>query len=208
MGLLDWLRGGRGGFVADACVRSVSAEAARVLLKRVESLPAGGRVLELGCDVGALSLRLAQARPGIHVTGLDPRSAAVRHADHAARAAGLESQVSFQRSDLRILPLADEAFDLVLGVGILAASGNPVADLVEVERVMKRGARALFLEPLVQREPKAGEPARGLHRRGAAFDGPTLKELVLASRFAAAARVTCPEARGLGVMAELEFAKR
>lgn len=207
MGFLDWWRRG-----ADPApvprVRIVPAEVVRSLLRRAEALPAGSRVLELGCDVGALTLRLAQARPGIHVTGIDPRSDAVRNADLASRAAGLEAFVTFQRSDLRILPVADDAFDLVLGVGTLAASANPVADLVEVHRALKFGGRALFFEPLAQREPAAGEKSRGLHVRDVPFDGPSLKELVLASRFAASARVICPEARGPGVMAEIEFAKR
>lgn len=207
MGFLDWWR--RGAAPTPAMrVRVVPAEVVRTLLKRAEALPVGSRILELGCDVGALSLRLAQARPGIHVTGLDPRTDAVRNAALAARTAGLEASVTFQRTDLRILPVADEAFDLVLGVGILAASATPVAAFVEVHRALKTGGRALFFEPLVLREPAAGEKPRGIHVRDLPFDAPSLKELVLASRFAASARITCPEARGPGVMAEIEVAKR
>lgn len=207
MGFIDWWRRDAEKPPAPR-MRVVPADVVRGLLKRAEALPAGSRILELGCDVGALTLRLAQARPGIHVTGLDPRTDAVRQADLAARSAGLEAAVTFQRTDLRILPVADEAFDLVLGIGILAASATPVADLVEVHRVLKTGGRALFFEPLVSREPAAGEKPRGLHVRDVPFDAPSLKELVLASRFAASARVTCPEARGPGVMAEIEVAKR
>jgi SAM-dependent methyltransferase len=73
------------------------------------ALPPGGRVLELGCGRGSISIRLAQW--GYRVTGIDESQPMVAVALAAARRRGAE--VDFRTGDLRDIP-EREAFDAVL----------------------------------------------------------------------------------------------
>lgn len=67
------------------------------------ALPAGTRVVELYCGVGAISFALA-AR-GYSVLGVESNSEAIATARAAATEAGLQSQLEFLRADATNLPL-------------------------------------------------------------------------------------------------------
>jgi SAM-dependent methyltransferase len=103
------------------------------------SLPPGGRVLELGCGRGSISIRLAQW--GYRVTGVDESQPMVAVALAAARRRGAE--VDFRVGDLREIPergVFDAAFvpdfgtrsdiDNATIIRIVAASLRPGGKLV------------------------------------------------------------------------------
>src|SRR4029453_9066349 len=104
---------------------------------------ADGRVLELGCGTGRISLPLA--KDGIIVTGVDrsepmldrPRPRAAR----AARAARLR----IGRPDIRQLPFRDRRFALVMApYGILQSltrERDLIAALASVHSVLARAGR-------------------------------------------------------------------
>lgn len=95
-------------------------------------------VLDLGCGAGTYTRRLAER--GYRVTGIDyslPTLARARSADAAGRA-------GYAAADGYRLPFRDEAFDLVVTIGVLQAVSRPEAVLTEIARVLRRGRVAVF----------------------------------------------------------------
>jgi SAM-dependent methyltransferase len=65
----------------------------------VERLAAGAEVVDIGCGAGLAAIRLAEAFPAGTVAGIDPIQSNVDQARAAARAAGVEGRVRFERGD-------------------------------------------------------------------------------------------------------------
>jgi ubiquinone/menaquinone biosynthesis C-methylase UbiE len=72
----------------------------------------GGRVLELGCGTGRVTLPMAQA--GISLVGVDRSAAMLALARRRVRRKRLSGSVSLVRGDIRMLPFGPERFDLVM----------------------------------------------------------------------------------------------
>ena len=72
--------------------------------------PAGARVLEAGCGVGAQTVMLLRTSPGALIMSIDISDASLRAARERVGAAGT---VRFLRADVFDLPFADGAFDHV-----------------------------------------------------------------------------------------------
>ncbi|WNM33783.1 class I SAM-dependent methyltransferase [Streptomyces sp. Li-HN-5-11] len=82
-------------------------------------LPAAARsLLDVGCGTGIVTRRLAAARDGMRVTGVDLAAAMARQA--AARLPG-----NVVRADSRRLPFADQQFDAVTSVWLLHLAPSP-----------------------------------------------------------------------------------
>jgi ubiquinone/menaquinone biosynthesis C-methylase UbiE len=102
---------------------------------------APGRVLELGCGTGRITLPLARA--GVDITGID-RSAPMldRARDRLARGDARRT-ASLVRGDIRALPFAGGAFSMVIApYGILQSltrARDLAATLESVARVLARG---------------------------------------------------------------------
>jgi tellurite methyltransferase len=98
-----------------------------------------GRVLDLACGLGALSL--AAARNGCEVVAVDASPTAVEHVAAAARAEGLN--VTAVRHDVATFPL-DGPFDAVVAIGILMFFPREVALglLARVKAAVRRGGHA------------------------------------------------------------------
>ena len=103
-------------------------------------LPAGGRVLDLGCGRGSFSVRLAQW--GYGVTAVEESEAMLAVAAEAARQR--EVEVEFRRGDLRHLP-ERSVFDgaLMLDFGALS-DGDNAATARAVATALKPGGRLVF----------------------------------------------------------------
>lgn len=99
------------------------------------ALPAGARILDLGCGHGRHSLELA--RRGFRVTGLDLQATAIEKARAAATAEGLE--VEFVVGDMREPP-GEAEFDAVL---CLCTAFGCLERPEEDEKVVRAVARAL-----------------------------------------------------------------
>ena len=94
-------------------------------------LPHRGRLLELGCGVGAELSLIAGLRPDLALFGIDASESHVAAAhDHLADVA------SVARADAMQLPFADNAFDVVLTVWLLEHVGDPAAVMGEAVRVL------------------------------------------------------------------------
>jgi SAM-dependent methyltransferase len=110
------------------------------LLRGAVPAGAGGRVLELGCGVGAYSRLVAPALVG-RLVAIDLTLPLLRAAD-----AGAAPNLSFASADATRLPFPDASFDAVWGNAILHHLPGERA-LREVARVLRPGARLCFAEP-------------------------------------------------------------
>jgi ubiquinone/menaquinone biosynthesis C-methylase UbiE len=104
------------------------------------------RILEFGCGPGWYTQRLARNFTEAEVMGIDISDVAVEQATRRARRLGL-CNASFRAMDAEQLDFDDQAFDLVVGLGILHHLDLRKA-VDEVERVLCPGGAAIFVEPL------------------------------------------------------------
>ncbi|HIZ34794.1 MAG TPA: methyltransferase domain-containing protein [Candidatus Ruania gallistercoris] len=101
-------------------------------------LSEGADLLDVGCGVGTITVGLAQrVNPG-RVVGLDPAGEALMKASELADASGAENML-FEQGDVHSLPYAEGAFDVVHAHQLLQHLSDPVAALVEMARVTRRG---------------------------------------------------------------------
>jgi hypothetical protein len=82
------------------------------LLHRDTHYPAGSRVLEAGCGVGAQTVTLAQRSPEARFTSVDLSGDSIAEARRRADLAGLKN-VEFRQADIFALPFPPESFDHV-----------------------------------------------------------------------------------------------
>lgn len=98
-----------------------------------------GRVLDLACGLGALSV--AAARKGCEVVAVDASPTAIEHVTAVARAEGLD--LTAVRHDVATFPVSGP-FDAVVAIGILMFFPREVAlELLEkVQGAVRRGGIA------------------------------------------------------------------
>jgi len=106
------------------------------------ALRAKGRVLELGCGTGRVSLPLARA--GVSLVGIDRSPSMLARAVRRARALRhRRNALTFVRGDVRALPFAHQQFSAVLApYGVLQSlldDDDLVATLESVRHVLVRG---------------------------------------------------------------------
>ncbi|MFO7321149.1 MAG: class I SAM-dependent methyltransferase [Chloroflexota bacterium] len=105
----------------------------------------GLKVLEVGCGLGKLTTLLAKS--GAKVTAFDLSEMSTYVARERAKLDGVVEQTTFCTAAGEQLPFADETFDVIFGKGVLhhlkAGPSRP-----ELFRVLKRGGKAAFSEPL------------------------------------------------------------
>jgi SAM-dependent methyltransferase len=105
--------------------------------------PDGGRVLEIGCGPGHLSVRLV--RSGLVVTGLDLDEGMIERARLSAdRIAPGPERPTFVVGDVAALPFADSSFDVIVSTLSMHHWSDPQAGLEEIARVLRPGAKALI----------------------------------------------------------------
>jgi SAM-dependent methyltransferase len=115
------------------------------LLHHDTIFPAGSRVLEAGCGVGAQTVILARNNPEAHFTSVDVSPASLSAAEAATRAAGLKN-VTFQIADLFQLPFYEANFDHVFVCFVLEHLKEPAEALQRFRTVLKPGGTLTVIE--------------------------------------------------------------
>lgn len=115
------------------------------LLHSDTSFPAGSRVLEAGCGVGAQTITLARNSPHAHITSFDISEASVTEARRRIESEGF-SNVQFLRGNIFKLPFKREAFDHVFVCFVLEHLPNPVEALAVLRRLLRPGGTMTVIE--------------------------------------------------------------
>lgn len=115
------------------------------LLHADTAYPAGQRVLEAGCGVGAQTLTLARRSPQARFTCVDLSGASLAQASAAVHAAGV-ANVGFTRADVLRLPFAPHSFDHVFVCFLLEHLQRPLDALRALRRVLKPGGSITVIE--------------------------------------------------------------
>ncbi len=115
------------------------------LLHSDTAYPAGSRVLEAGCGVGAQTVTLALNSPRASITSVDISELSLGQAKRAVDARGIHN-VSFSRADVFHLPFPPEVFDHIFVCFVLEHLAQPVAAVRALMKVLRRGGSLTVIE--------------------------------------------------------------
>ena len=107
--------------------------------------PAGSKVLEAGCGVGAQTVTLARNSPEALITSVDISENSVATARLNAEAAGI-SNVTFQQGDIFHLTFEPDSFDHIFVCFVLEHLPCPVEALHILKNYLKTGGTITVME--------------------------------------------------------------
>ena len=115
------------------------------LLHGDTSYPAGSRILEAGCGVGAQTVTLARNSPNALITSVDISEASLGEAKRKVSAAGL-TNIQFEQADIFNLPYGPDSFDHIFVCFVLEHLSRPVEALEALKRFLKVGGTITVIE--------------------------------------------------------------
>jgi ubiquinone/menaquinone biosynthesis C-methylase UbiE len=115
------------------------------LLHSDTSYPAGSRVLEAGCGVGAQTATLARNSPNALITSVDISETFLMEAERKVAAAGL-TNVQFEQADIFNLPYGPDAFDHIFVCFVLEHLSRPVEALCILKNHLRKGGTITVIE--------------------------------------------------------------
>jgi len=107
--------------------------------------PAGSRVLEAGCGIGAQTVILAKNSPGSLITSVDISQESIRVAGERVRAEGI-TNVTFQTGDILNLMFEPESFDHIFVCFVLEHLAKPQRALEQLRPLLKKGGTITVIE--------------------------------------------------------------
>jgi SAM-dependent methyltransferase len=112
------------------------AGAVRDLIHADTGFPAGARVLEAGCGVGAQTVTIAKKSPGAEIVSIDISEESLAAARAAVEKEGL-GNVAFMRADVFNLPFPEKSFDHVFVCYLLEHLADPAGALAALRKMLK-----------------------------------------------------------------------
>lgn len=119
----------------------------------VSKLEKGGRVLDMGCGVGRVSLALSKAFPQAEVVGIDLDQKSIDRAARVAADRGLAGRVRFVAEPVSELE-AGEGFDLITACDCIHDFSAPDATLRDMRRLLKKDGVLFIMEPKAADRPE------------------------------------------------------
>ncbi len=107
--------------------------------------PAGSRVLEAGCGVGAQTRLLVKRNPQTVFSCIDISEKSLATAERLKDKSGFEN-VTFQQANIHKLVFDDESFDHIFVCFVLEHLDDPVAALMELKRMLRPGGTITCIE--------------------------------------------------------------
>ena len=129
----------------EACRLKDQADTLAEILHPAVSFPAGSRVLEAGCGVGAQTVILAAKSPGAHITSFDISRESIQRAREKIGQEGV-SNVTLEVADIFDLPYDEESFDHVFVCFLLEHLKHPLDVLSNLRRVLRKGGSITVIE--------------------------------------------------------------
>jgi len=130
------------------------------LMVRALRLPAGGRILEVGCGQGIALPPLARALRPRRLVGIDIDAVLLTRAQRRLRESATTAEVHW--ADVRALPFGNASFDLVIDFGTCYHISGSARALAEIARVLAPGGLLVEETPLSQ---LLSHPVRAFGRR-------------------------------------------
>jgi SAM-dependent methyltransferase len=130
-------------------------------------------VVDLGCGPCDVMIRLADARPDMHITAVDGSAAMIELASQAVRTARHEGRIATMQGYLPGVALAERAFDAVLSKDFLHHLPDPMVLWSEARRLGRQGA-VVYVMDLIR--PANEEDARNIVETVTPNEHPILKE--------------------------------
>ncbi|MER7755576.1 L-histidine N(alpha)-methyltransferase [Kitasatospora sp. NPDC097643] len=116
------------------------------LLHAGTAYPAGSRVLEAGCGVGAQTVHLLAASPGVLLTAADISAESLAQARARVAAQTPTARVAWHHGDLHQLPFPEGSFDHIFLCFVLEHLADPAAGLAALRRVLRPGGTITVIE--------------------------------------------------------------
>jgi len=106
-----------------------------------------GEILDLGTGPGYLPIEIVRRAPDINIIAVDLSRKLIQMAQANAARAGLSHQLSFEVGNSAGLHFKNASFDMVISTGMLHSLNRPIAVLIEIYRVLKKGGEAWIYDP-------------------------------------------------------------
>ena len=107
--------------------------------------PAGSRVLEAGCGIGAQTVILARNSPGARITSIDISEESLKRAEEKIREEGI-TNVTFRQGDIFRLPFEPGSFDHIFVCFVLEHLAEPQRALEQLRPLLKEGGTLTVIE--------------------------------------------------------------
>jgi ubiquinone/menaquinone biosynthesis C-methylase UbiE len=115
------------------------------LLHADTKYPAGSRILEAGCGVGAQTITLAHNSPNANFVSIDISESSLLAAKKRIHQAGY-TNVKFQQADIFKLPFEPESFDHIFVCFVLEHLVQPVSALYCLKKILKVSGTITVIE--------------------------------------------------------------
>ena len=112
----------------------------------IRNLPKGSRLLDVGSGGGQHAVQIVQARPDLHVVGIDISTTMVKRSRSLAQRANVADKTAFDLGDAMDLKFDSASFDAVYCAGPLKQVPDKSRVLRECHRVLRPGGRLLAMD--------------------------------------------------------------
>ncbi|HSQ03885.1 MAG TPA: class I SAM-dependent methyltransferase, partial [Burkholderiales bacterium] len=110
-----------------------------------DKLDGGARVADVGCGHGASTIIMARAYPNSEFFGFDYHEPSIRHAQDAAKRAGVADRIRFEVANAKEYPGRD--YDFVAVFDCLHDMGDPVGAASHVRESLRPDGTWMIVEP-------------------------------------------------------------
>ena len=124
---------------------SDQADALTTLIHHDTLFPAGSRILEAGCGVGAQTTIIASQNPNSHFVSIDISESSVAEARAKTESLGI-ANVDFFVRDLCDTGFEPESFDALFLCFVLEHLPDPKSAILSLKRLLKPGAMVMAIE--------------------------------------------------------------